>query len=318
MGSDCTAFAWCCEGVMLLILDRARLGGDVVDALVSTTDCMTEKSSWSCLSMYVLSCSASMFAWWYPACCIVGPQMALSCFWAAVKCFLNCAQVLALDARASHSPRAFSKSLVLRITVNPMSKICCSVYAISADLPIVFNFSIGLYSNIIGSAGWNNIAQSSVSFALTSSDGTLLYVSKRYCRTSEMSALMSCVSSSMSDLRYFSSIASWIWCCRGFSTFLHSYYARFWSLCTSRRFSAVTWLVPARIVSGAGNSGALNAVALTVAYSTSVSTNPKYPWSPPPKSDSTLLALAWSSCFSRFSDLLVGVPWIGVGVLYLK
>ena len=72
------------------------------------------------------------------------------------------------------------------------------------------------------------------------------------------------------------------------------------------------------MASGAGNAGALKAVALTVAYSPSVSTNPKYPWSHPPKSDSTLLALARSSCFSRFNVLLVGVPWIGVGVLYLK
>ena len=72
------------------------------------------------------------------------------------------------------------------------------------------------------------------------------------------------------------------------------------------------------MVSGAGNAGAVKAVELIVAYSTLVSTNPKYLWSPPPESDSTLLALARSSCFSRLSVLLVGVPWIGVGVLYLK
>ena len=72
------------------------------------------------------------------------------------------------------------------------------------------------------------------------------------------------------------------------------------------------------IVNVVGYVGGVSGVAVTVAYSASVSTSPEYPWSPPPKSDSTLLAFARSSCFSRFSVLLVGAPWMGVGVLYLK
>ena len=80
----------------------------------------------------------------------------------------------------------------------------------------------------------------------------------------------------------------------------------------------MTWSVYAGIVNGVGNVVATNAVLQTAASSTSFRINPKYPWLPPPKSDSTLLTLARSSCFSRLIVLLVGVPCIGVGVLYLK
>ena len=69
-----------------------------------------------------------------------------------------------------------------------------------------------------------------------------------------------------------------------------------------------------------GYAGATKVVGVGVifAYSASVNTNPRYPWSPPPKSLSTLAALTQSSALRRFSVLLVGVPWMGVGVLYLK
>ena len=76
--------------------------------------------------------------------------------------------------------------------------------------------------------------------------------------------------------------------------------------------------VPAGTTSGPGNAGAAKGFAVTVAHSALVRTSPRHPWSPPPSSDSTLAALARSSNFSLFRAAFVGVPWIGVGVLYLK
>ena len=70
------------------------------------------------------------------------------------------------------------------------------------------------------------------------------------------------------------------------------------------------------IVRAVGYVGAVKAVGDTVAYSTLSRTRPRYPWSPPPRSDLTLLAVALSSGLSLLSVLLVGAPLMGVGVLY--
>ena len=76
----------------------------------------------------------------------------------------------------------------------------------------------------------------------------------------------------------------------------------------------------AEITSGCGKFGSLKAagVGLMHACLALVKTKPKYPWSPSHKPVLTMLVFARNSVLSRFSDLLVGYPFMGVVVGYLK
>ena len=62
----------------------------------------------------------------------------------------------------------------------------------------------------------------------------------------------------------------------------------------------------------------VNVLPITSWYLAGVSTNPKYPWFPSPRSVSMELALAYNSVCNLLRALFVGSPCIGVGVLYLK
>ena len=157
-----------------------------------------------CMSSRI--CCARWFVWWYPSCCMVGPQIAFSCCCAVVKCVFNLVQILSVVRRFFQSPKAFSKSLVFQITVSPMSSIWFSVYAMLAASAILRHFSIGLYRIIIGSAGLNSVILSSVLFCFTSSDGTFPYALKTNCSTVGMSLCINCVYSSTIDSRYLSYI----------------------------------------------------------------------------------------------------------------
>ena len=70
---------------------------------------------------------AIMLIWWNPACAIVGPQIALSSSCAFKKWCLRFAQVFLVARFEFQSPKAFSKSWVLRMMWSAISMGCASL-----------------------------------------------------------------------------------------------------------------------------------------------------------------------------------------------
>jgi hypothetical protein len=53
-------------------------------------------------SMSMRNWAANILAWWYPACCIVGPLISFSSLCANLKCALKFAQVLSVSGFVLH------------------------------------------------------------------------------------------------------------------------------------------------------------------------------------------------------------------------
>ena len=91
--------------------------------------------------------------------------------------------------RFSHMVSGYSKSLVLHIIDNPFYSNCISKYGIPASFTSTCKFPIGIMSNTEEFYSCYDIAITSVSFSVTSSDSTLLKLYVRYSRTIEISLL---------------------------------------------------------------------------------------------------------------------------------
>ena len=118
--------------------------------------------------------------------------------------------------------------------------------------------------------------------------------------------------------RYCGLMAVMIFCWRAYLTPCTSRKTQSHSLCWSHVVFGMWSVVPTGITRGPGWAGLIYAALLCIAYSLGVTTRPRCPWAPPPRSECTHCALIVISCWSILIDSKVGSPCILVRLVISK